>query len=456
MAPSDPFALVAHLTRLAGPRPRIVIAFSGGIDSTVLAHALTKQRRKLGGLRLVHVDHGLQAASGDWVRHCAGVARRLRVPFVALSANVQRKRGESPEAAAREARYALLAKAMKPGEVLVTAQHRDDQVETLLLQLFRGAGVAGLAAMPAIAPFGEGRLARPLLGTSRAELEAYAKVHRLRWVEDPTNMETQFARNFLRAKVLPIIRQQWFGVDASIARSARHMAEAHQLLGPLGHADLARAADGDGISVAALRALPKARRRNALRTFISRFGIEAPSTAQMMEIAGNLLSVRPDAQPEVRWHGAVMRRRGGRLELEVKSQDAVEAWVDLAAKSWHWAHERVCVLNRAGDTLSFMNDDAGPIDLERLPEMLEIRARTGGEKLRPGPRARTQSLKKLIQAAKLPVEVRARLPLLFSGDRLIAAGDRWVDASVAAKDKSRRRARLVWKKGTDLFSTVEK
>ena len=200
---ADPFALVAHLTRLAGPRPCVVVAFSGGIDSTVLAHALTKQRRKFGGLRLVHVDHGLQAASGEWARHCASVARRLRVPFVALSANVQRKRGESPEAAAREARYALLAKAMKPGEVLVTAQHRDDQVETLLLQLFRGAGVAGLAAMPAIAPFGPGRIARPLLGTSRAELEAYAKVHRLRWVEDPTNMETQFARNFLRARYCP-------------------------------------------------------------------------------------------------------------------------------------------------------------------------------------------------------------------------------------------------------------
>ncbi len=123
----------------------------------------------------MHVDHGLQAASGEWARHCAGVARQLRVPFVTLRANIQRKRGESPEAAAREARYALLAQAMKPGEVLVTAQHQDDQVETLLLQLFRGAGVAGLAAMPPIAPFGPGRIARPLLDTSRAELEAYAQ-----------------------------------------------------------------------------------------------------------------------------------------------------------------------------------------------------------------------------------------------------------------------------------------
>jgi len=442
------FDPVARLIELAGRRPRVVVAFSGGIDSTVLTYALTKQRRKFGGLRLVHVDHGLQAASGEWARHCAGVARRLRVPFITLRANIQRKRGESPEAAAREARYALLARAMKPDEVLVTAQHQDDQVETLLLQLFRGAGVAGLAAMPQIAPFGPGRIARPLLETSRAELEACAKEHRLRWVEDPTNMETQFARNFLRARVMPIIRQQWFGADVSIARSARHMAEAGQLLGLLGQADLARVADGDGMNVAALRALAKARRRNALRSYIARHGIEAPSTAQMMEIAGNLLAVRPDAQPEVRWQGAVMRRRGGRLVLEVKSQDAIEARIDLASKSWHWEHERECVLNRAGDTLELINDEAGPIDLERLPEMLEIRARTGGEKLKPGPRARTQLLKKLIQAARLSVEVRARLPLVFIGEgpkgRLVAAGDRWIDASIAANDKSRRRARLRW------------
>src|SRR5262245_39424875 len=141
------FDPVAHLLAHAGPRPRVVVAFSGGIDSSALVHALARQRRKLGGLRLVHVDHGLQAASGEWAEHCARIARELRVPFVTLKARIERKRGESPEAAAREARYALLEQAMKPDEVLVTAQHRDDQVETLLLQLFRGAGVAGLAAM---------------------------------------------------------------------------------------------------------------------------------------------------------------------------------------------------------------------------------------------------------------------------------------------------------------------
>jgi tRNA(Ile)-lysidine synthase len=436
--------VTSALLRLTGPKPRVLVAFSGGIDSTVLAHALVKRRRQLASLRLVHVDHGLQAASGEWSRHCARQARDWRVPFVSLRAAIRRKRGESPEAAARDARYALLASAMQPGEVLVTAQHEDDQAETLLLQLFRGAGVAGLAAMPAHTTFGPGTIARPLIRVSRRDIEHYASDHRLRWVEDPSNVETQFARNYLRAKVMPLIRERWSGAIPSIARSACHMAEANQLLSDLARRDLSRVMDGDGLNVAALRALPRTRRGNALRAWIAPFGIEAPSTAQALEIGGRLLMARADANPEFRWNGAVIRRRAGRLMLEVNQENRIESAVELISKSWDWALDRVCVLNRAGDTLTLIDDAAGPIDLDALPRLLEIRARAGGETLRPGPRARAQALKKLIQAARLPIEARARLPLIRSGNRLLAAGDRWIDASVAANDKSHRRARLVW------------
>jgi tRNA(Ile)-lysidine synthase len=443
------FDPVASLLALTGPRPRVAVAFSGGVDSTVLAHALARRRRDFGGLRLLHVDHGLQAASGDWSRHCAAIAGHLRLPFVGLDATIRRRRGESPEAAAREARYALLAMVLEPAEVLVTAQHRDDQVETLLLQLLRGAGVAGLAAMPPIARFGAGCIARPLLTEPRETIESYARLHRLRWVEDPSNMELHFARNFLRARVLPTIRANWPGADEAIARSARHIAEAGRLLATLADEDLARAADGDGLNVATLRALTVERRRNALREYIARHGIEVPSTVQMREIAHGLLVARPDAQPEVRWRGAVMRRRAGRLLLEVNSHEVSSAGTDLVSKSWHWKRDRECVLNRAGDTLALVDDAAGPIDLEKLPPSIEIRARAGGEKLRPGPGARLQSLKKLIQAARITVEERMRLPLMFGEGLkggLIAAGDRWIDASVLANDKSRRRARLQWRR----------
>jgi tRNA(Ile)-lysidine synthase len=436
----------------AGRRPRVLVAFSGGLDSTALAHMLMKQRRRLGGLRLVHVDHGLQSASAEWARLCVKQARDWRVPIEVRRVKVAVKRGESLEAAAREVRYAQFAAVMQSGEVLLTAQHQDDQAETFLLQLFRGAGVTGLAAMPRKMRFGSGWLVRPLLSASRAEIEVYARHHRLTWTEDPTNQSERFARNFLRHRVLPLMRERWPGVDGQIARAAGHMAEAGKLLESIATRDLMTAADGDGLNVAALRRLTPARRRNVLRAFIAKAGLELPSTAQMMEIAGSLLVARPDAQPEVDWWGCVIRRRAGRLELQVKSEKSPELQLEIALKSWHWRDHREFILNGAGDRLTLIDDPQGAIDLDKLPRWIDLRPRAGGESLRPGPRARTQSLKKLLQAARLTVEQRARLPLLFTGvdpkgrakPRLIAAGDRWIDVSIAANVKSPRRARLVW------------
>lgn len=434
--------VIQRLLQLTGLRPQVVVAFSGGLDSTMLAHVLWRARRRLGGLRLVHVDHGLQADSGDWSRQCARQARAWRVPFTAIITRVRLRRGESPEAAARAARYTALASVMTPGEVLVTAQHRDDQVETLLLQLFRGAGVAGLAAMPPIAPFGPGRIARPLLDITRADIEKYARRHRLRWIEDPTNEQVRFDRNYLRHRVLPGVRARWQGVDQAVARTARHMAEAAQLLEAVASRDLAHALDGDGLHVAALRALPLARRRNALRAFIAASGCEPPPTSKLTEMSGALLEARADAQPQVEWAGGLMRRRGGRLLVDSISRQASTPAVTNTLKSWRWEQQREYTFNGAGGALRLIDDKSGPIDLDRLPAALELRERRGGEFLRPGVRARTQSLKKLLQAARIPAEARAQLPLLYAGDRLIAAGDRWIDASVQANGKSRRRARL--------------
>ncbi|HEU4781385.1 MAG TPA: tRNA lysidine(34) synthetase TilS [Steroidobacteraceae bacterium] len=433
--------IVSTITALTGPRPRVIVAFSGGLDSTVLAHLLVKQRRKLGNLRLAHVDHGLQAASGEWSRHCARLARQWRIPIVLLEASIARGK-ESPEAAAREARYALLAKASEPGEVLVTAQHRDDQAETLLLQLLRGAGVTGLAAMPAFAPFARGFIARPLLDMPRTQIEAIARRAQLRWIEDPSNDDTRFSRNYLRHRLMPLIREHWPGADKALVRSAALMAEAAALLNERAAQDLARLADGDGLSVRALRALPMARRRNALRAFIARHGVEMPEASRLREMSGPLLEARVDAQPEVAWSATRIVRRSGRLELQSSRKPPRK----FVAKSWRWRDDRRLILEDGA--LDLQDDAEGPIDLALLPEVLELRARSGGERLRPSARARTATLKSLLQNAKVPVDERASLPLLFAGDRLIAVGARWVDASIAANVKSRRRARLQWEKET--------
>jgi len=448
---SQPFAssAVQWLLDLTGPMPDVVVAYSGGLDSTVLAHMLVKQRRRLGALRLAHVDHGLQSASSHWSEQCRRQAKAWRVPFVALRASISNQRGLSLEATARDARYALLAGVLRPGEFLLTAQHRDDQIETVLLQLLRGAGVPGLAAMPRRAPFAQGTLVRPLIDLTRRDLEQYADFHGLTWIDDPTNAADRFDRNYLRLQVIPKLSERWRGAGSAISRTAMHMAEAAKLLDAHASKDLVTTMDGDGLNAAALRRLPAPRRRNALRLFIARRGVAVPPTTKLFEISGAMLAARQDAQPEVRWPGAAILRRSGRLVLEVR--DTEDSTPVSVLKSWRWQEQRKCGLNDRGDQLELIDDVEGPIDLDKLPALLHPRPRGGGEKLRPGVRARTQSLKKLLQAAKLTVEERARLPLLFAGEgpkgRLIAAGDRWIDASVHATVKSRRRARLEWKRG---------
>jgi tRNA(Ile)-lysidine synthase len=444
--PSPLLHVLDSLLNLTGPKPRVVVAFSGGVDSTVLAHLLAKHRRRFASLRLIHVDHGLQPASGEWALHCQRFARRCKLDIDLRRAAIPKRKGESLEALARTARYELLAAALEPGEVMVTAQHEDDQAETLLLQLLRGAGVAGLASMAPLAEFARGAIARPLLDVSRAALESYAREHKLEWIDDPSNADPRFARNFLRQRVMPALREQWPAGAAAIARSARHMAEAQSLLDGLAAQDLARIADGGGLRVAGLRALPAERRRNAARAFIAARGAEMPSTVKLRQITGELLTARADAQPEVTWPSARMRRRGGRLELEVGAQKHHQDAHENFPKSWHWKSDRECVLSERAGRLVLIDDDAGPIDIDRLPAALEVRLRRGGESLRPGANARKKSLKSLLQGAKLSIEERACMPLVFAADRLIAVSDRWIDASVAPNDRSSRRARLQWRR----------
>jgi tRNA(Ile)-lysidine synthase len=208
---------------------RYCIAFSGGMDSLVLLVAMARiiDRFQPGALRAVHVHHGLHAQADGWEEACRTHCEALGIPLTVLRVDARAARGESPEARAREVRYAALAEALAPGEVLLTAHHADDQLETVLIQLLRGAGVAGLAAMPVETPFGAGWHQRPLLGFPRASLQAWAQSQQLpEWVRDPANQQPRFARNHLRHEVLPAIRAHWPGAAAAASRAARHCAEA--------------------------------------------------------------------------------------------------------------------------------------------------------------------------------------------------------------------------------------
>ena len=469
------------------PDVSLCVALSGGVDSTALLAALaagaqprksreapTARRGATGRakqvrLRALHVDHGLRPASKQWAQHCRSLARALHVPLKVLTTKVERHRGESLEAAAREARYRLLAGALQPGEFLLTAHHSDDQLETVLLQLFRGSGLPGIAAMPALAPFAKGWLARPLLSRSRAELEAWVTQEGLSWIDDDSNADERLDRNYLRLRVLPLIRERWPGAPTAVSRSARHAAEAQALLDLLARVDVERACYGELLSVKSLRALPPDRRRNALRFWITRSGYLAPDTRQLGEIAGALLDARPDANPCVEWGGAPrsapanadaardrtrvrVQRDGDLLRLSPSptppASDVPAAEPTAADITWSWRERSTCPLPHDLGQLKLEPDPRGPIDLDALPESLTIRWRAGGERLSPrrgGPR---RSLKNLLQEAHVPVAERARLPLLFSvaPDRaqLLAVADLLLDGSVQATPSTRRRARLRW------------
>jgi len=430
------------------PDVAVCVAFSGGADSTALLAALAQLERAPLKVRALHVDHRLHPHSARWAAHCRRVARALGVPLQVRTAKIARRRGESPEAAARAARYELLGAALAPEEALLTAHHEDDQLETVLLQLLRGAGLAGIAAMPARAAFARGALVRPLLSWSRAELSAWVRSQGLEWIEDPGNAELRRDRNYLRMRVLPLIRERWPAAAATVARAARHAAEAQRLLDAVGAADAARASFGPMLSAKRLRALPPERRRNALRFWISAAGHRAPPASRLEEIAGPLLQARADAQPLVAWEGALLQRQADLLSLRAAHRAGGGPHVSPLAPapveevSWPWRRRRSCALPGPGGRLTLKRDARGPLDLDALPATLTIRARRGGERLRPLRGGRHRALKSLLQ--ETPVAQRARLPLIFAAQRLIAVADLWLDESVQASAASRRRARLIW------------
>jgi tRNA(Ile)-lysidine synthase len=258
---------------------RCWVAYSGGVDSHALLHALAALRPALPGpIGAVHVNHGLHADAGAWDGHCRAVCAGLDIPYVCLRVDGRAGAGESREAAARAARYAVLGGWLPQGHYLLSAQHQDDQAETLLLQLLRGSGVKGLAAMPGLTEFGGGYLLRPLLDCSRAALLEYAGANRLVWVDDPSNRDVSLDRNFLRHRVLPALRERWPALAGTLSRSARHCAEAAAILEQAAEQDINALAGGakNTLPISGLCRLPPERQRNVLRYWLAGWRARPP------------------------------------------------------------------------------------------------------------------------------------------------------------------------------------
>jgi tRNA(Ile)-lysidine synthase len=409
----------------------VKIAYSGGADSHVLLHALCELRDSSPWVvSAIHVNHGLHPQAGVWADHCLAVCQRYSLACAVEHLKVRAIGTEGLEAAARRLRYATLARHIGPGEALLTAHHLNDQAETVLLQLLRGAGVRGLAGMRAVVDFSNGKLVRPLLEFTRAELLTYAQQQELRWIEDTSNRDLGRSRNFIRHQVLPLLEQRWPQAKRVIARAARHAAEASALLDLVASTDLLSLPREQGgmVSIPGLRRLEPPRRRNAIRYWIRQHRFAMPPTHLFEQIVRLVEQSSRSRHAAITWPGGEVRRYREGLWI-MPPRPNTDAEIDL---TWNLAEPLkvpgtdyvLCLETAVGSGLSVQRASG---------KTAHVRLRRGGESLRLPGRRHHHKLKKLLQDAGVPPWERQRLPLIFIDDELVAVGDRWVCAAFAAQ-----------------------
>lgn len=397
------------------PSRRWLVAFSGGLDSTVLLHwaAQFAATDAAISLRALHVHHGLNAAADDWAAHCARIADSLAVPLTVRRVQVDLNGGSGLEAAARAARFAAIREVMQPAETVLFAHHQDDQAETLLLNLARGSGPDGLSAMPRQRDLGAGWLYRPLLGLSRARLEAEAHAMRLSWIDDPSNRDESLDRNFLRHRVIPLLRERWPGFSDKAADATRRIAEITTQIreddGPL----LDSLTREGGLSVSALSQLEPAVTARVLRMAMRRAGLPLPGQAVLGQVLRVIQSGRNDAEHCVQWGRAEVRRYRDRLFIQHRLPEVASDWTT------QWSGEPALQLpSGSGELLSGASGSwtvrlAQPTDVIRQPG-------------RPGKR-----LAKWCQEQGIPPWLRLRLPVVLRDEWICSIGATCIDEQIA-------------------------
>lgn len=427
----------------------IAIACSGGLDSMVLLQLASDWCRAQGqSLLVLHVHHGLSPHADAWQRHVDAAAGALGLRFDVRQVQIDGN-GSGTEAAARKLRYRALGEMCRAhgATLLLTAHHLDDQAETVLLQLLRGSGPAGLSGMDAAnaAPELLGNpdlvMARPLLPLSRAELEAHAVAHGLAWVEDESNGDTRYARNALRHRVMPALAQAFPGFQQRFARSAAHAQSAQRLLTELAAQDLAATLVDGAVDVARLRAMSLDRAYNLLRHWFAQQGLAMPSTAWLTEMVAQLVEARHDAQLLVTHPACHIRRHRDRLYITPKLADLAgmrdpddEGVLEKEGESFRWQDEAQIAFPAYGGVLHFEPAEIGFDPAWLRGQALVIDFRKGGERLKLAANRPTRPLKAHYQAADIPAWERARLPVVSSGRHLLFAAGLGMDCHYFAAD----------------------
>ncbi|TKI05887.1 tRNA lysidine(34) synthetase TilS [Martelella alba] len=410
-----------HVAWRLGARHQLLLAFSGGLDSTVLLDVLADLRQQCpedGSLRAVYIHHGLSANADAWAEHCRTQCRLRRIPFEVIPVRVS-PAAAGIEAGAREARYHALHHALLPGETLLTAQHLDDQCETFLLALKRGSGPTGLSAMAPAMSFHGHELLRPLLGLSRAQLASYANRRRLVWIEDDSNQDDRFDRNFLRLRILPLLKRRWPFFAQSVARSARLCAEQEALLDALLRENLAELTGSDGsLALAPMLEMDALRRGALLRRWLAAAGAAMPTSAQLEIIWREVALSRRDAEPRYQLGDLLLRRFRDRLYI-VQQRPSLKSCI----LPWPDVGNPLVLPDNLGQLRLAASGMA--IRPAAADEVITIRFAAVGKQHIVG-RDRRREMKKIWQELCVPPWVRERTPLIYFNDQLIAALGRFV------------------------------
>lgn len=426
-------SLEAYLTATAEKSSRFVLALSGGLDSRILLHLMGRylQAHPEASCKAVHVHHGLSPHADHWAERCAGWAAEVGIGIEVERVSLALGKRLSVEQQARDARYAALRTHIESGDVLLTAQHADDQLETVLLALKRGSGPTGLSAMPKRIAFASGWHIRPLLDQPRAAIEQYACEHRLDWIEDESNSDERYDRNFLRHQITPLLNTRWPGIRKAVARSAALCAEQEALLQELLAEQLSQAISADqSLDIACLYPdRPESERRGKalLRYWFAAVGVKMPSQAQLDQVWHSVVLAKPDANPKVCWGDTEVRRFRQRLHV-------VQPWPDVSSLTVSVGLNETCQLPPSLGSLLLAESEGGQLRLPWHDEPVSVRFEPAGLEVQPVGRVGKRKLKKLFQEYGVPSWQRRRTPLLFYGEELAAVAGLFVVEAFAGKD----------------------
>ena len=406
---------------------KICVALSGGVDSTVLLYALNQVLDKDVSIRAIHINHNLDKSSQSWADFCKKICDQMQIQINIYSVKVNTTEGFGIEAAGRKARYQKLQKSIQEGEWLMTAHHQDDQLETILLRMARGTGVEGLQGIQKKFNFGRGSILRPLLDVSKSEILGYAREKKLNWVEDTSNQETYFDRNFLRMKVIPTLKERWPSFSTSVSRLSDISAQTSTLLKELAEQDLEFNYPVKNLNTDIFKNKSIGRITNIIRFLILKNEMSVPSMKVLNSGVNTLLNPK-SINPSMVWGSYCIKRYLDKLYFLKLS----ELQPNQSNQLIKWSIDEPLILDESGSMLLATMTRGQGLSLKKCDKNLDIQFRKGGESIRPVGHKITKKLKKLFQEDHVLPWVRDKIPLLYKKDELIGVGDLWFNHNYIA------------------------